>query len=306
MKILVTGGAGFIGSHLVDRLVNLGHEVQIIDQQRSKRKRFLNPGAVIHKMTIKSPQVKRVFEEFKPDIVFHLAAHISVTASVADPIMDAEINIVNALSLLEIGKKSGVKKFVFTSSGGAIYGDHPLRPTPELMDVSPLSPYGIAKQSFEHYLDHYSHVHNMQSVTLRFSNVYGPRQQVVGGYAGVIPVFISRLLNGQEITIFGDGSSSRDYIYVEDAVNALVSALDCNATGVINVSTGKETSILDLWTALKIIHGMDHPMKHMPSRPGEVSRSVLLSKKAEKELEWVAKTSLKKGLENTYNWFKAC
>ena len=304
MTILVTGGAGFVGSHLVDRLISLGHRVIVVDHHQSNKQRFTHPEAVVYKMAIGDPSLAQVFEEEQPDVVFHLAAQISVTRSIDDPAYDAQRNIVDGLNILELAAATGVKRFIFASSGGAIYGDHPQRPTPEDMNAFPLSPYGIAKQSFEHYLRHYSEHRGVSGLALRFANIYGPRQQEVGGYAGVMPVFISRLLSDKPVTIFGDGSSTRDYVFVDDAVDAFVAAMNSDETGVMNISTGQEVSVLDLWHALRDIHGEEHEAEHAPARPGEVQRSHLSADKAKERLGWKAKTAIKDGLQKTYEWFK--
>ncbi len=304
MKIFVTGGAGFVGSHLVDRLVSLKHEVVIIDHHKAKKERFINPGASVYKIAVGDEGLEEVFKKEKPDVIFHLAAQISVTASVDDPVNDAQINVLDSVHLLDLAAKYDVKRFIFASSGGAIYGDHPVRPTPEDLNAFPLSPYGVAKQTVEHYLQHFSEQRGLSSVTLRFSNIYGPRQQMVGGYAGVMPIFISRLLSGEPVTIFGDGSSTRDYVFVDDAVDAFVAAMNSEVTGIMNISTGKETSVLELWNAFKVIHGTDHVMEHAADRPGEVQRSQLLAKLAEEVLNWKPETSIDEGLQKTYDWFK--
>lgn len=302
MKVLVTGGAGFIGSHLVDALVAGGHQVVVIDHHQKDKLRFPNPEAKIYKLSFRSPELADVFAKEKPDAVCHLAAQISVTRSVADPMMDAMTNIVGAVGILDLAKKFGCKKFVFASSGGAIYGDHPERPTPEKYDTTPISPYGIGKQSFEYYLDLYREQFGLQTVALRFSNVYGPRQ-MSAGEAGVIAIFLERLRTGVPAIIFGDGSTTRDYLFVRDAVRAFVKALTSDFVGTVNIATSAETSVLELWELLKDIHGREHELEFHPTRPGEVLRSVLSAKTAHSVLDWQPTTALHGGLKETYDWY---
>lgn len=302
MKILVTGGAGFIGSHLVDALVAQGHQVVVVDHHQKDKLRFPNTEAKIYKLSFQSPELADVFAKEKPDAVCHLAAQISVTRSVANPMMDAMTNIVSAVGVLDLAKKFGCKKFVFASSGGAIYGDHPERPTPEKYDTMPISPYGIGKQSFEYYLDFYRVQFGMQTIALRFSNVYGPRQ-MFAGEAAVIAIFLERLRTGVPAIIFGDGRTTRDYLFVRDAVQAFVKALTSDFAGTVNVATGVETSVLELWELLKDIHGHEHKLEFQPIRPGEVLRSVLSAKTAHGVLDWRPNTVLHDGLKETYNWY---
>lgn len=303
MKVLITGGAGFIGSHLVDRLIDEGHEVVVVDHYQKTKQRFPNTQATVYKIGFGADEVLQVFTEEKPDAVCHLAAQISVTKSVAEPAYDAKVNILDSIALLDAARKSGVQKFVFASSGGAIYGDHPVRPTPELMDAQPLSPYGLSKQAFERYLAIYCKRHGMQPIVLRLANAYGPRQ-LPGGEAAVIPLFLRELMTNGQARIFGDGSSSRDFVYIDDITNAFVQALQSSYTGTANIASGKETSVLDLLNALKEIHGELHEHAHEPDRAGEIKHSVLDPSHAKEAFGWEAKTSLRDGLKKTYDWFK--
>ncbi len=298
MKVLVTGGAGFIGSHLVDGLIEARNDVFVIDRQRQDRPRFLNPGARYYKMSLADPEVSGVIASEEPDAVCHLAAQISVTRSVTDPVLDAEHNITDAVRLLENAKRAGCRHFLFASSGGAIYGDHPKRPTPEVFDARPISPYGVSKQAFEHYLQG---VGDMRTVTLRMSNVYGPRQSSKGE-ASVIAIFIDRILAAEPVEIFGDGGATRDYLYVSDAVRAFILALESDASGTFNVSSGTETNLLDLWKTLKGAHGNEHPMRHADERPGEVRRSVLDPSSARGAFGWEPEIAFPLGLRKTYDW----
>lgn len=305
MKILITGGAGFIGSHLVDALVQLGHDVIIVDHYQREKIRYPNPKAREYRIDFRDQDIERILRDEQPDAICHLAAQISVTHSIAHPIQDAQRNIVDALHFLDCARKTGVKKFVFSSSGGAIYGDHPVRPTPLLRDTLPNTPYGVSKQMFEYYLEQFWQQYGLPYVSLRFANIYGPRQQATrsGAEGNVISIFLSRLLSKDPMVIFGDGTASRDYVYVHDAVDAFVRALDTEYVGPVNVSTGKETSVRNLYDALMKIHGEEHPLRHEPFRHGETARSVLANDSAKQHLGWQPKTSLDDGLRATYGWF---
>lgn len=305
MKIIVTGGAGFIGSHLVDYLISHGHEVIVIDHFRREKLRFLNPAAKIYKVSFGSPEVEEILAKEKPQVIYHLAAQISVTYSIEQPLHDLETNILSALRLLEFSKKLGVEKIIFVSSGGAIYGDHHQIPTPEVMNAKPISPYGIHKQAFEHYLDSARIRGDINSAILRLSNVYGPRQQLTGGEGGVMPIFLNNIFTGKKSVIFGDGSSTRDYLFVHDAVEAFICALDHELDQPVNISTGQETSISQLWQLLQQIHQEGIEKDHLPFRAGEIMRSCLHPAQAQSLLGWRAATSLEQGLRETYDWFKA-
>lgn len=304
MKVLITGGAGFLGSHLADALVALGHHVVVIDHHRREKLRFPNPNVVMHKVGFEHETVEQVFAYERPEIVFHLAAQISVTKSIAQPLLDAQRNIVNSLEFLRLARKYGCTKFIFASSGGAIYGDHPIRPTPILENALPLSPYGVGKQSFEWYMEQQYQAHGLPYLSLRLSNLYGPRQQLSSvGEGNVVSTFLNHLMGGTPITIFGDGSASRDYLYATDAVAAFVRAMSSDFSGVVNVGTGQETTVRELFDTLIAIHGKDHPLVHEPFRNGEVTRSVLSYDSARDLLGWEPKMSLRNGLEETYRWF---
>jgi UDP-glucose 4-epimerase len=303
MKVLITGGAGFIGSHLVDRLVEEGHSVVIVDHHKKTKHRFPNTQATVYKIGFGEAQISEVLIEEKPDAICHLAAQISVTKSVADPAHDARVNILDSITLLDAARKAGVQHFVFASSGGAIYGDHPERPTPELMDAQPLSPYGMSKQAFERYLNQYCERHGMRHVVLRFANAYGPRQ-LPGGEAAVIPIFLRELMMGGQARIFGDGSSTRDFVYIDDITEAFLRALKSDYRGTINIASGQETSVMTLLNTLKEIHGATHEHVHDEDRAGEIKRSVLDPSLAKETLGWESRTGLRDGLKKTYDWFK--
>lgn len=305
MKILVTGGAGFVGSHVVDALVAQGHDVIVVDHHKREKVRYPNPSATLYKIDFRDPQVETILREEKPDAVCHLAAQISVTRSIVDPVKDAQCNIIDSLHFLDLCRVYGVKKIVFSSSGGAIYGDHPVRPTPLLEDAMPNTPYGIGKQMFEVYLEQMWRQHGVPYVSLRFANIFGPRQQASrsGEEGNVISIFLSRLLSGDPIVIYGDGLASRDYVFVEDAVRAFVAALTSPYVGPVNVSTSKETTVRELYDALMAIHGGGHPLVHEPYRHGETFRSALSYESARQHLGWEPTVSLDDGLARTYRWF---
>lgn len=303
MKVLVTGGAGFIGSHLVDALARAHHDVVVVDHHRRAKKRYPNPAAKVYKIGFEDPRLARVFELEKPDAVCHLAAQISVPASVREPIFDAQVNIMGSLKLMDTAIKSGCRNFVFASSGGAIYGDQDHLPTPEIDNARPLSPYGIAKQSFEHYLDFYRQIHGIKAGVLRLANVYGPRQ-FLGGEAGVVSIFLDCLRSGEPVTIFAGGEETRDYLFVADAVAAFLQVLENQFDGTLNIATGQETSVMDLWQTIKRIHGQEHAHEFQPARSsGEVKRSCLDPSSAQQKLTWQPKVELKDGLQKTYDWF---
>ncbi|MFZ2681578.1 MAG: NAD-dependent epimerase/dehydratase family protein [Patescibacteria group bacterium] len=307
MKVLVTGGEGFLGSHLVDALIARGDAVVVVDHRQKNKHRFPNPKAIFYPIAFGDPQMKEVLLAERPDAIAHLAAQISVTRSIENPVMDAERNILDSLQLLQSASAAGVRKLVFASSGGAIYGDHPKRPTPLLDNAQPLSPYGVAKQSFERYLHYFKQQHGLDYVSLRFSNLFGARQQVTKpvGEGNVISLFLDRMLvTGEPITIFGDGTSSRDFLYIDDAIQAILKSFDQPFVGAVNVGTGKATTVTGLYAALTEIHGSIHPVINLPYRKGEVMHSVIHPGTAKKLLNWQAKVPFKTGLEQTYAWYK--
>ena len=303
MKILVTGGAGFIGSHLVDRLIKEGHKVVIIDNLSTGRKENLNPKAEFYKIDICSPKNSQIFQKEKPEIVFHLAAQIDVRKSVENPVENAKINILGSLNLLENCKKYKVKKIIFASTGGAIYGDANIVPTPEDYPEFPLSPYGIEKLIVDKYLNYYHKVFGLPYVSLRLANVYGPRQNSQGE-AGVIAIFCGKMLSGKQPIINGDGKQTRDFVFVDDVVEANMLALKKNKVGIFNIGKAKETDVNTIFKKLKELTGLKYKEIHGPALPGEQKRSCLNYSKAQKELGWRPEYSLEKGLEITVDWFK--
>jgi UDP-glucose 4-epimerase len=305
MKIIVTGGAGFIGSHLVDKLIEKGHKVVAIDNLSTGKKENLNKKAKFYKIDIGSPKIAQIFKKEKPGVVFHYAAQIDVRKSTENPIEDAKINILGTLNVLENCKKYKVKKFIFASSGGAIYGEANIIPTPETHQARPESPYGIAKLVVEHYLDFYKKIYGLDYVSLRHANIYGPRQDPKGE-AGVVAIFIDKLLNNKIPIIFGDGKQTRDFVYVEDAVDAATKALKTKSgeNSIFNIGTGIETSVKDLYRLISKKIGKNIRPLFTSAKSGDLKRSCLAFSKIKKELNWQPEYNFRKGLEETINYFK--
>ncbi|MDP3900873.1 MAG: NAD-dependent epimerase/dehydratase family protein [bacterium] len=295
---LVTGGAGFIGSHVADRLIEEGHRVVVVDDLSSGSRKNLNPKATFIKLDIQSPKLKEVFRKERPEAVFHFAAQIDVRKSVQDPVADAKVNILGSLNLLENCVKHKVKKVVFASTGGAIYGDADVIPTPESYPAHPVSPYGVAKLSVEHYLHYYHKIFGLPYVVLRFANVYGPRQDPFGE-AGVVAIFTNALLSGKRPTIYGSGRQTRDFVFVGDAAEAALKGLGRKKVGIFNVGTGKQTSVQELLRALQTIVGSSLGAKKGPARPGEQQKSCLAWSGARRALGWKPKHALREGLRET-------
>lgn len=302
MRILVTGGAGFIGSHIVDALIKKGHRVSVVDNLSTGKQENINKEAKFYNIDICAPELNHVFREENPEAVFHLAAQINVRKSVEDPLFDSKNNILGSLNVLENSKKAKVSKIIFTSTGGAIYGDTKEIPTTEGYTPQPMSPYGIAKFSVEKYLSYYNKVFNIPYVVLRLANVYGPRQDA-SGEAGVVAIFCNQLLEGKQPIINGDGEQTRDYVFVEDVVKAHLLALDNDKTGIFNVGRSEETSVNQIFNHLKKIGQFDLEAQHGPIKPGEQKRSCLDYSKIKQEFGWEPKTDLKQGLEKTLQWF---
>lgn len=303
MKILVTGGAGFIGSHVVDRLLLEGHEVTVVDNLSTGKRRNLNKAASFYKLDIQNSRLEKVFRNERPSLVMHLAAQMDVRRSVDDPIYDAQVNILGTLNLMEQAFKHGTRKVVFSSSGGAIYGEQELYPAPEGHPTRPLSPYGISKLTGEHYLSYYHRVSGIQFVAVRYANVFGPRQDPEGE-AGVVAIFIQKMLNAEQAVINGNGRQTRDFVYVEDVVEANLAVMGQEVQGVYNVGTGEETTINTLFSTLKDITGSDFQEIHGPAKKGEQSRSVVDAAKLRNELGWEPRVTLREGLEKTVAYFR--
>jgi UDP-glucose 4-epimerase len=304
MLALVTGGAGFIGSNLVDALLGRGHEVHVVDDLSSGKESNLSgalaAGATLHQADIRVGDAMRdLLASVKPEVVFHLAAQIDVRVSVADPAYDARTNVEATVNLLETARVNGVRRFVFASTGGAIYGETDVMPTPEGTEARPMAPYGTSKLCAEQYLGLYERLHGMSTVALRFGNVYGPRQDV-HGEAGVIAIFCGRLRRGEDLRVFGDGEQTRDYIYVGDLVEAIATAGEGDATGAINLGTEEETSVLRVAELLQSHAGATSPIDFQPGRLGEIQRSVLHAGRAREVLGWSAATPIDEGLRLTW------
>lgn len=303
MKILVTGGAGFIGSHVADAFIELGHDVVIVDNLTMGNMDNVNPRARFVKMNIQDREIMNLFEKEKFDVVNHHAAQMDVRLSVADPIFDATNNILGTINLLQAAARNKVKKFIFISSGGAIYGEQDYFPADEAHPTRPLSPYGITKLTGEKYLYFYHHVYNLNYVILRYANIYGPRQNP-RGEAGVIAIFASRLLTGDQTIINGDGTQTRDYVYVGDVVAANRKALEYDCNDYFNIGTGIETNVNELFRRLNHLINAKAKEVHRPAQPGEQLRSVLNNQKAKELLNWMPRVSLDEGLLKTIAYFK--
>jgi UDP-glucose 4-epimerase len=295
VRAAVTGGAGFIGSHVVDALLARGDEVHVVDNFATGRRENLNGTAAVHEHDIREP-LGPLFDEIRPEVVVHLAAQADVGTSVERPLFDAEVNVLGTLNVLEAARPHGAQ-LIFSSTGGAIYGECE-RPAREDDERRPLSPYGTAKLGAEEYLATWNRLHGGRHVALRFANVYGPRQlsKLEGG---VVAIFVDRLRAGEGVTIFGDGEQTRDYVYVGDVVEAVLTAVGQDG-GVFNVGTGTETSVNELFEACREVAGVAAGADHAPARPGDVLRSVLDVSRTERELGWRSRTPLAEGLRLTW------
>jgi UDP-glucose 4-epimerase len=302
MKILVTGGAGFIGSHITDAYIKAGHEVVIIDNLSSGRKENINPQAKFYELDLLDSKVENVFKNENIQAINHHAAQSSVERSVSDPAKDANSNIIATLQLLQLAVTYRIENFIFASTGGAIYGDQAPVPASEEAPCNPSSPYAISKLSVEHYLKFYKKVHNLNCVTLRYSNVFGPRQDPYGE-SGVIAIFCNRLIENTAPLIFGDGKQTRDFVSVFDVVSANLLALDSDSSGIFNVGTGIETSILSLTETLVRLSGKKLEIQFGPPRQGEPRRSAIKYDKFKKHFGWEPNISFDEVLLETYKSF---
>jgi UDP-glucose 4-epimerase len=302
MKVLVTGGAGFIGSHVTDRLIDSGVEVVVLDNLTSGRCEAIHPRARLCEADICGEGIRALFEQERFDCVDHHAAQMNVRRSVDDPLFDARVNILGSLNLLQAAVATGVKKFVFASTGGAIYGEQLTFPADEAHQTNPMSPYGVAKLAVEKYLAFYEAVYGLPYTVLRYANVYGPRQDP-HGEAGVVAIFSQRLLAHEPAIINGDGDQTRDFIYVEDVVRANVLAVTTDLHGTYNVGTGVETSVNVLYGYLAKHAGSTQAPHHGPPKAGEQQRSVLDSRKLQAATNWTPSTVLDEGLRRTVAFF---
>ena len=303
MRALVTGGGGFIGSNLVDALVERGDEVTIVDDLSTGKHHNLDVAlgadANLVELDIRdAPALAEQFERVAPEVVFHMAAQIDVRRSVADPALDSRVNVEGTINVLNAARAAGVKRVVNTSTGGAIYGEGQVIPAPEDHPVAPEAPYGLSKFCAEHYCALFTRLHGLSTVSLRYGNVYGPRQDPLGE-AGVIAIFCGKLLDGGTPTIFGDGEQTRDYVFVADVVEANLRAAESDATGPINIGRGVQTSVLDIVAALAEHADGEFGVEHAPGRPGEVQHIALDPARARAELGWEAQVDLDDGLGRT-------
>ena len=304
MRVCVTGGAGFIGSHLVDRLIALGHTVLVIDNLTTGVREFVNPKAAFIEMDVRDANIESIFADFKPQVVFHEAAQTMVPASMENPKMDCDVNLIGLINMLEAARKHNVSHFLMPSSA-AVYGDLDTLPLTENMSGKPTSFYGLTKLTSEGYLRIYEQAFGLKTVCFRYSNVYGPRQGD-GGEGGVISIFNRLIVEGKPLTVYGDGEQTRDFIYVEDVVEANIKAMgNNNCTGIYNVSTNTGTSVNELITRFRAISGADFMVHYEAERIGDIKHSRLSNAKAERDFGFVASTTLDDGLQKTLEYFKA-
>lgn len=305
MKILVTGGAGFIGSNVVDAYIEAGHEVAIVDNLTTGKKENLNPQAKFYEIDIRDKEkLSHVIAEFSPEVINHHAAQIDVRKSIEDPIYNAEVNELGTLNLLEAAVKCKVRKIIFASTGGAIYGEVSKKSgADENHPQKPISPYAVSKRAAEMYLYSYRVNYGLNYTVLRYGNVYGPRQDPLGE-AGVIAIFCGKMLKGEQPTIYGNGNQLRDYVYVGDAANLNLLVLEKGDNQIYNVGTGKGTSVNELFAYLKKLIAFEKEAVFASPRTGELFRSVLNCKRIRKDLGWKAKVGIKKGLKLTLEWYK--
>lgn len=304
MKIAVTGGAGFIASHIADAYLSLGHEVVIIDNLSTGKRENIPANARFIEMDVNDPGIPALFMEEKFDIVNHHAAQMDVRVSVQDPTYDARINILGGINIYESALRSGVKKIIFASSGGTVYGEQEYFPADERHPTKPISPYGIAKLSNEQYLYYYAHVHGLPSVAFRYANIYGPRQNP-HGEAGVIAIFAQKLLKGEQPVINGDGLQTRDYVYVGDVVAANILALQPQMIGAYNIGTGIETDVNTLFGHLRDLSQSTCEEQHAPAKQGEQMRSVLSHERIFASFGWTPKMDIVEGLSKTVDSFRS-
>ena len=304
MRVLVTGGAGFIGGHSCRMLRERGHEVAAIDDLSSGRSENVPEGVALHVLDARGAMLVALLERFRPEAVLHLAAQMDVRRSVAEPLFDASVNVLGTLNALDASRRAGVRRFVLASSGGAIYGEQETFPAAESHPRRPASPYGVSKLCAEEYCEHYARAHGISALLLRYANVYGPAQNP-HGEAGVVAIFLHRMLAGQAPIINGDGEQTRDYIHVDDVARMNCDAVESTVSGALNVGTGRETSVNDLAKMLAGAAGWTQPIAHGPEKPGEQRRSVVDARAAKAKLGWEPRIPLENGLAQTAEWFRA-
>jgi UDP-glucose 4-epimerase len=304
-RILLTGGAGFIGSHVAEMLHQAGHDLLVLDDLRSGSEANLPRGIRLERVALESDAAMRAVKTFKPHTIYHFAAQIDIRVSTRRPAYDGQQNIINSLRLLEAGMEAELDYFVFASSGGAIYGEPRNGPQDENHPVQPLSPYGVAKLCVDNYLAAFHHQFGLRTCSMRFANVYGPRQNT-RSEAGVVAIWLQRALEGSQLRINGDGLQTRDFIYAGDIAKAALSILHRKPQGVLNLGTGRETSLQDLANLILSILPTANGVEYGPGIPGEQRRSVLDASRAHRTLEWQPSTSLREGIMATAQWLETC
>ncbi len=303
-RVLVTGGAGFIGSHIVDAHLDRGDEVAVVDSLAGGRRAFVSPRARLYEMDVRNAALRAVFDRERPQLVNHHAAQVSVSASVSNPSLDADVNIMGTLCLLQLCVEFGVEHLVFASTGGALYGEPDHLPADERSPTAPLSPYGASKLAAEGYIDLYGRLHGLRAGRLRYANVYGPRQDP-HGEAGVVAIFARALLDGRQPVIFGDGEQTRDFVFVDDVVRANLRAADQRFLGAVNIGTGQATTVTTVYRALARAAGVAGPAAYGPPRAGDVRHITLDASAARSSLGWSAEVALDAGLTKTLDWFRS-
>jgi UDP-glucose 4-epimerase len=305
MKVLVTGGAGFIGSHVVDNYINNGYQVVIVDDLSTGRKSNLNQEAIFYQLDIRDPEIAGVFEKERPDYINHHAAQMDVRRSVVDPLFDADVNIRGSINLMENARKYGIKRFVYISTGGAVYGEPEYLPCDEDHPINPICPYGASKHTVEHYLFMYHANYGLPYTVLRYPNVYGPRQDP-HGEAGVVAIFTGQMLAGEQVVINGDGEQERDFVYVGDCAQANLLALTQeNTNGIYNLGSELGTTVNEIFSCLAEITGYPKDPQYGPGKLGETRRIFLKAEKARETLHWAPKVSLEEGLQQTVEYFRS-
>jgi UDP-glucose 4-epimerase len=303
MKILVTGGAGFIGSHVAEAYVAAGHEVVVVDDLSSGKRHQVPAGARFVQMDVRDPAIREVLAAARPELLSHHAAQMDVRRSVADPRFDADVNILGLLNLLEAGRAAGLRRVLFASSGGAGYGEQDEFPAAETHKLEPVSPYGVSKRASELYLGCYRAMYGLEYVAMRYANVYGPRQDP-HGEAGVVAIFTVKLLSGEQPTINGDGKQTRDYVFVGDLVRANLALASHAYSGPLNFGTGIETDVNQLFGHIRSACGVDVPEQHGPGKPGEQKRSVISPRLAGEVIGWRPEVGLAEGIGQTVAFFR--
>jgi UDP-glucose 4-epimerase len=303
MKVLVTGGAGFIGSHVVDAFIKAGHEVVVVDDLSSGRIENLNPQARLYQMDIRDPGLAEVFKREKPELVDHHAAQMDVRKSVVDPLFDADVNIRGTINVLECARHHGVRKIIYISTGGAVYGEPEYLPCDEDHPINPICQYGISKHTGEHYLFVYKYLYGLDYTVLRYPNVYGPRQNP-HGEAGVVAIFAGKMLNNEPITINGSGEQARDFVSVIDCAQANLLAANAGSARVYNIGSGQGVTVNLIFSQLKQIIGYEPDPNYGPAKAGETFKIYLDSRRIQKELDWRPSLSLTEGLTGTVNYFR--